>query len=102
VTYKSDSSSISITYRPDEGNVLDTLVKTKQVDNAPTSYTPGQQIIDLGSYGKLIAPVQVDGNNWYYFWDRSGDGTSIDGTGEADKVGHDVLDGIFNQDSLAY
>jgi len=98
VTYKSDSSSISITYRPDEGNVLDTLVKTKQVDNAPTSYTPGQQIIDLGSYGKLIAPVQVDGNNWYYFWDRSGDGTSIDGTGEADKVGHDVLDGIFNQD----
>jgi flagellin-like hook-associated protein FlgL len=98
VSYNPDSSSISITYRPEEGNVLNTLVKTKQVDNAPSSYNPGQQIIDLGSYGKLIAPVQVDGNNWYYFWDRSGDGTSIDGTGEADKVGHDVLDGIFNQD----
>ncbi|MEI7682349.1 MAG: hypothetical protein WCK07_23335, partial [Betaproteobacteria bacterium] len=51
-------------------------------------------VIDLGSYGKLIAPVQVDGGKWYYFWDRSGDSTS----GGGDQTTHDVLDGIFNQD----
>ena len=28
----------------------------------------GQSVIDLGSYGKLIAPVQVEGA-WYYYWD---------------------------------
>ena len=51
----------------------------------------GDRVIDLGtSYGKLIAPVQVEGN-WYYFWDRSGNGTSAGGDG----VTHDVLDGIF-------
>jgi hypothetical protein len=58
-------------------------------------------VIDLGSYGKLIAPVQVDGGKWYYFWDLSGDGTSVNTgplNGGADYTTHDVLDGIFNQD----
>ncbi|MEI6762411.1 MAG: hypothetical protein WCO22_18370, partial [Betaproteobacteria bacterium] len=61
----------------------------------------GQSVIDLGSYGKLIAPVQVDGGKWYYFWDRSGDGTSASTgslNGGLDYTTHDVLDGIFNQD----
>jgi VCBS repeat-containing protein len=61
----------------------------------------GQSVIDLGSYGKLIAPVQVDGGKWYYHWDRSGDGTSADTgslNGGLDFTTHDVLDGIFNQD----
>ncbi|MEI6029310.1 MAG: Ig-like domain-containing protein, partial [Betaproteobacteria bacterium] len=61
----------------------------------------GQSVIDLGSYGKLIAPVQVDGGKWYYFWDRSGDGTSANTgslNGGSDYTTHDVLDGIFNQD----
>jgi hypothetical protein len=31
-------------------------------------------IIDLGSLGKLIAPVQVEGKS-YYHWDRNSDGT---------------------------
>ena len=35
----------------------------------------GQSTIDLGSYGQLIAPVQVEGK-WYYYWDRNDDGTS--------------------------
>jgi hypothetical protein len=59
----------------------------------------GQAIIDLGSSGKLIAPVQVEGN-WYYYWDRSGDGTSADTgslNGGTDVVDHNVLDGIFTQ-----
>ena len=30
-------------------------------------------VIDLGSYGRLIAPVQVEGA-WYYYWDRSRNG----------------------------
>ena len=50
----------------------------------------GQSVIDLGSYGKLIAPVQVEGA-WYYYWDRSGDGTNAG----VDYTTHDVLDGIF-------
>jgi hypothetical protein len=33
----------------------------------------GQSVIDLGAFGKLIAPVQVEGK-WYYVLDRNGDG----------------------------
>ena len=54
-------------------------------------------MIDLGSYGKLIAPVQVEGA-WYYYWDRSGDGTSANTgalNGGFDYTTHNVLDGIF-------
>ena len=61
----------------------------------------GDSVIDLGSYGKLIAPLQVDGGQWYYFWDLSGDGTSNNMgslNGGVDFITHDVLDGIFNQD----
>jgi VCBS repeat-containing protein len=62
---------------------------------------PGQSVIDLGTYGKLIAPVQVDNGNWYYFWDRSGNGVA-GGTGGSfnngvDTVTHNALDAIFNQ-----
>ena len=74
--------------------------------SAPQAYAPavtshaGDATIDLGAYGNLIAPVQVEGN-WYYFWDRSGDGTSSDsGTlnGGLDYTTHDVLNTIFSQD----
>ena len=61
----------------------------------------GDTSIDLGTYGKLIAPVQVDGGQWFYYWDRSGDGSSAaSGTlnGGVDYTTHDVLDAIFNQD----
>ena len=49
----------------------------------PTASTPvtpvgsnAAAVINLGSYGKLIAPVEVDGGKWYYHWDRNGDGAS--------------------------
>ena len=61
----------------------------------------GDTSIDLGVYGKLIAPVQVDGGKWYYYCDLSGNGTSANsGTlnGGVDSTTHDVLDAIFNQD----
>ena len=63
-------------------------------------YTLGQNVIPLGNAGNLIAPVQVEGN-WYYFWDRSGDGTSANTgglNGGVDYISHDVLDEIFNHD----
>jgi hypothetical protein len=63
------------------------------------SPVPGQSSIDLGSNGKLIKPVQVEGR-WYYYWDRSGDGSNRDqGTlnGGVDTVDHNVLDGLFRQ-----
>ena len=59
--------------------------------------TAGVAVIDLGSYGKLITPVQVEGA-WYYYWDRSGDGTSTNTgslNGGVDYTTHNVLDGIF-------
>ncbi len=59
-------------------------------------------VIDLGVYGNLIAPAQVNGN-WYYFWDLSGDGapthwSTTAGTlnGGNDYTTHDFLDGLFN------
>jgi VCBS repeat-containing protein len=75
-------------------------ITVTDVVEAPPSLA-GQSVIDLGSYGKLIAPVQVDGVNWFYFWDRSGNGTNANtGTlnGGLDYTTHNVLDGIFNQD----
>jgi hypothetical protein len=66
----------------------------------PSASLAGQSVIDLGAYGNLIAPVQVNGN-WYYFWDLSGDGTSANTgalNGGVDYTTHDVLDGLFNHD----
>jgi hypothetical protein len=76
---------------------------TDAVANAALNITTpvaGDAVIDLGASGKLIAPVQVEGK-WYYFWDRSGDGTSANSgslNGGVDTTTHDELDGIFNQD----
>ncbi|MDP3252686.1 MAG: hypothetical protein Q8M77_12350 [Hydrogenophaga sp.] len=50
--------------------------------------------LNLGTWGKLIAPVQVDGGQLYYFWDRSGDGTSAG----VDYATHNFLDAIFQYD----
>ena len=49
--------------------------------------------IDLGSYGKLIRPLQVDGGKIYYYWDKNGDG-GING----DYFSHVELNQIFTQD----
>ena len=65
-----------------------------------TQSLAGQSTIDLGSYGKLIAPVQVEGK-WYYYWDRSGDGTIADSgslNNGQDTVTHNTLDSLFNKD----
>jgi len=77
--------------------------KTDAVANAALTITTpvaGDAVIDLGASGKLIAPVQVEGK-WYYYWDRSGDGTSANsGTlnGGQDPTTMSVLNGIFNKD----
>ena len=82
------------------GNGNTVATNNTQAYAPPITYIAGQAVIDLGldsggkPYGKLIAPVQVDGN-WYYFWDRSNNGIN---TGR-DATTHDVLDAIFNQDS---
>ncbi|MEI7782973.1 MAG: Ig-like domain-containing protein [Betaproteobacteria bacterium] len=56
------------------------------------AYSAGQPLIDLGSdYGQLIAPVEVDGN-WYYFWDRSSSSTPDE---SGDFVDHQALDALF-------
>jgi hypothetical protein len=75
-----------------DGNTDDQAVAVTVSDEL-FNFTLGQSVIDLGANGKLIAPVQVDGNNWYYYWDRNGNGTNT-----GDDVSHDAIDLIFNQD----
>jgi hypothetical protein len=58
-----------------------------------TASTAGKPVIELKENGKLIAPIQVNGN-WYYHWDRSGNGIAD----LADMTTHDVLDAIFKED----
>jgi hypothetical protein len=53
----------------------------------------GDSVINLGSNGNLIAPVQVEGK-WYYFWDMDSNGAR----GGGDTKSHDALDLIFNED----
>lgn len=74
----------------------------KNDDAAPAS-AQAKSVIDLGpDYGKLIAPVNVDGH-LYYYWDRSGDGTSENKKGAGynntvDRIDHDTLDRLFIED----
>ena len=89
-------------------------VQVNLTDVAEAGYTRGQAVIDLGEYGKLINPVQVDGDHWYYAWDINSDGVhsaSPNSAGKFDSYGnvvnvagsgyqfdftnHDVLDEIF-------
>lgn len=64
---------------------------------------PGQAVIDLDKYGKLIHPVQVDGVRWYYYWDLSGDGSSANAgslNSGMDIIDHDFLDLLFKYDKF--
>lgn len=83
-----------------QGQSLNFTVTGASVAQTSSTSLAGQAVVDLGSYGKLIAPVQVN-NHWYYYWDRSGDGTSADTgslNGGVDYLTHDTLDTIFTQD----
>ena len=62
---------------------------TDAVANAPLFTHAGQSIVDLGSYGQLIAPVQVEGK-WYYHWDRNDNGSSA-----GDYYNSDASSGFF-------
>lgn len=53
-----------------------------------------ESVIDLGAMGKLINPVEVNGGEMFYYWDRSGNGNF----GGGDTFTHSDLDAIFNQD----
>jgi len=66
----------------------------------PTTFTIAPpEVIDLGPDGKLINPVFVDGN-YYYYWDKDGDGEGIvNGNPDQDDwFTHDELDAIFMYD----
>ena len=65
--------------------------------SAPKAYLTGagDAVLDLGpSYGKLIAPVEIDGGKWFYHWDRNGNGDSSD-----DSIPRYELNTLFNADS---
>jgi hypothetical protein len=92
-------------------NVYNITVTATDADNNATTQavaitvtnvadTAGATSFNLGIYGNLIAPVQVEGK-WYYFWDLSGNGTNTNAgslNNGNDFVNHDFLDAIFNQD----
>ena len=90
----------TVTATDASNNATAKAVQLTVTDVAESTSLAGQAVIDLGSYGKLIAPVQVEGK-WYYFWDRSGDGTSASTgslNGGVDYTTHNVLDSLFNLD----
>ncbi|MDB5966650.1 MAG: hypothetical protein JWQ72_3150 [Polaromonas sp.] len=84
------------------GNVTTQAVKVTVTDVLETNQA-GDAIIDLGMYGYLINPVQVEGK-WYYFWDRNGSGSASAANNSSTRYGgydfmnHNVLDGLFNHD----
>ncbi len=88
------------------GTINVTAVATDLAGNASNSATSsftydnyvspaGNAVINLNSYGNLIAPVQVEGS-WYYYWDRSGDGV----WGAADRISYFTLNGIFTSSTV--
>ena len=88
------------------GTINVTVVATDLAGNASNSATSsftydnyvspaGNAVINLNSYGNLIAPVQVEGS-WYYYWDRSGDGV----WGAADRISYFTLNGIFTSSTV--
>jgi hypothetical protein len=85
----SGSANLTMTTIDSQG-ASDTDVVAVTVPEAP--YLAGQSVIDLGSYGKLIAPVEV-GSDFYYYWDRSGNGTA---NAEDFVPSHDFLDSLFS------
>lgn len=81
------------------GNVTGQAVQVTVTDVLETNQA-GDAVIDLGSYGYLIHPVQVEGK-WYYIWDRNGDGAVNSArslNGGFDIMTHNVLDDLFNYD----
>lgn len=83
------------------GNATSAASDVQAFDTVHRSYVLGQSVIDLGNYGQLIAPFQVDGGKWYYYWDRSANGSATDNgslNDGKDWTTHNVLDGLFKQD----
>lgn len=83
------------------GNAALGAADVQAFDTVLRSYVPGQSLIDLGNYGQLISPFQVDGGKWYYYWDRSANGSATDNgslNDGKDWTTHNVLDGLFKSD----
>ena len=93
VTFKAVPSVTADTVYNITVNAHDSVGSTAQAvaitvkDNSP---------IDLGTQGKLINPVVVDGGQVYYVWDRNGNGAH----GSGDSFNHNELDTIFKYDAL--
>lgn len=99
VTVGADNYTVDM-QQQGQGLIFTVTGATVVQPNTSSASLAGQAVIDLGSYGKLIHPVQVEGH-WYYYWDRSGDGTSANTgalNGGHDYVTHDTLDAIFTED----
>nr|MCE2679896.1 cadherin repeat domain-containing protein [Burkholderiales bacterium] len=81
------------------GNASTTAVAITVTNVSEYGSPAGDSVIDLGSYGKLIHPVQVEGK-WYYYWDLSGNGTNED-KGELNG-GTDRTNGWFLDHTFKY
>ena len=62
------------------GGFDDISGNTNTVDT--TSVDQRYSVISMGNQGNLINGIQVEGN-WYYYWDRSGDGTRANTQGSS-------------------
>jgi hypothetical protein len=83
--------------------VVDQSTLPRINDISEQAVVAGDSVIDLGEYGQLIHPVQVEGK-WYYAWDLNGDGehssaSSSSSSYEYDHFGYSILNDIFTQDA---
>ena len=68
------------------------------VSTAATPASSGvASVINLGSgNGQLIAPVQVDGGKWYYYWDRDGSGSADIADTFASNTSYSYVSNTYN------
>lgn len=78
-------------YMDYSGNVNNAGNPTHSQDVSGIDSPAGQAVIDLGSFGQLIKPVQVEGN-WYYILDKNKSGTIT----TADAIAFNALESYLD------
>jgi uncharacterized repeat protein (TIGR02059 family) len=66
------------------GNDAATRTDQSVTNNSTSAPQAGDGVLSLGTFGNLLAPVQVEGK-WYYIWDYNGNGIA-ESSGSSDST----------------
>ena len=85
------------------GNYSDKAVAISVTNGSFDIYSSATVRNTSTNLGKLLFGVTVDAGSTFYYWDRSGDGTTGGAQGPLsnlanDYLDHNTLDGLFNND----